>query len=113
MEIKTLPPLVAQVFFSMPYVSLELYNKALDEYPEYFKDEVARRDKMNTIHNEVHKKYLDDVFKFYDEIFDNFCLMDVFEKGKIEIKYNQSEKEKRLKEIWDKHYKKYGIEYGN
>jgi hypothetical protein len=96
-------------------------NEAIENHPEYFPDEIEHRRKWNAIPQEVHDAYLKDRVLLDVEISNNIppsrgiCGWiddpEGYEEWTLALCKATATYSPKRKEIHDKHYAKYGIEY--
>lgn len=128
---KYIPDEVIRVWYIQEYVKYvggDVYNECqeiIKKYPEYFKWETT----YSNIPKEVHEAYLDERYpdrhkpierdgKGLQELIEssklkNYTSLSVDKISKIldEFIESQIKQEEIEKELWDKHYKKYNLEY--
>jgi hypothetical protein len=126
---KEIPGEVLEVWVFLSFkggVGSFIYNKiqdAIKKYPEYFPWEITYK----SIPKEVHEAYYKDLWGPDGEMFGNprpvkeskplavaKNLLQAFQEvlnRQDQEKKDQAEHRKKVKSIWDKHYKKFNLEY--
>lgn len=111
-EFDKAPPLVQflhMVAISGISIGSSIVNKAMTDHPEYFEDELERKRKWDLVPNEVHSAYnkeLSVTLLRINILSDNYACR-FWSKG---IEISKEEKMKEIgKEIYKKHYEKYGL----
>jgi tRNA G46 methylase TrmB len=124
-EFNKMPKKVQLVYMysaSRSPISHSFYIEVLAEYPEYFQEEIKDKANYDAIPQEVHDAHEKESSEFkskYNQSFHgkgkSYMATDwkeYLEQVKRYSSYIESIKPE-LKNIFDKHYKKYGLKYGN
>lgn len=123
-EFLNAPPKV-QFIYSMSLMKTPMGSKIIDEaiseHPEYFPDEVEHRRKWSLVPKSVNDAYRKELFALNEEIFPNSeerglsflssLSYEEFIEWRKKDAQTKKESEPLFKELFDKYYKEYGIEY--
>lgn len=121
-EILDTPPKVSLVFsmaqLGIP-IGIKFYEGILNEYPEYFPEEVEWRRKMALVPESVHEAYRNELHELFNESFKEWGGRGMLYWTKNPEEYAQtlkkaeaSSKKQRIKEdeLFKKYYSAYGLE---
>lgn len=124
-EINNLPHkiqyLYMKSFMNQP-IGMSFYEECIEEHPEYFQEEIKRRDKWNSIPQEVKDAYYNELNAKEAEINEGiphlgkgilyYCEHpDEYDEYDREYKKREPKRKKMRKKIHDKYFEKYGVEY--